>query len=77
MAGKSLYKRAVDPWGEDVKFSPRAKENKMFEDIESEKVGKKSKSKAKEKPRSDHKHDYKPIIVWRKSSCRGIYSYIG
>ena len=41
MAGKSLYKRAVDPWSDDVKFSPRAKENKMFEDIEREKVGKK------------------------------------
>ena len=30
MAGKSLYKRAIDPWCEDVKFSPRAKENKML-----------------------------------------------
>ena len=63
MAGKSLYKRAVDPWGEDVKFSPRAKENKMFEKLESEKVGHKNKSKAKEKPRSDHKHDYQSIVV--------------
>ena len=43
MAGKSLYKRAVDPWSEDVKFSPRAKENKMFEKLESEKVGHKNK----------------------------------
>ena len=77
MSKKSLYKRAVDPWCEDVKFSPRAKENKMFEDIESEKVGNKNKSKVKGTPRSDHKHDYQPIIVWRKSSYRGIYGYIG
>ena len=66
MPGKSLYKKAVDPWGEDVKFSPRAKENKMFEKLASEKVGSRNKSKAKEKPRSDHKHDYQPIVVWYK-----------
>ena len=77
MAGKSLYKRAVDPWGEDVKFSPRAKENKMFEKLGSEKVGRRNKSKAKEKPRSDHKHDYQPIVVWYNSSFNNkIYSYI-
>ncbi len=70
MSKKSLYKRAVDPWGEDVKFSPRAKENKMFEQNDSETVGKKSKSKAKGVPRSNHKHDYKPIIVW----CKGYFS---
>ena len=64
MAGKSLYKRAVDPWSDDVKFSPRAKENKMFEKVESEKVGRKNKSKAKGTPRSDQKHDYQPIVVW-------------
>ena len=77
MAGKSLYKRAVDPWCEDVKFSPRAKENKMFEKLECEKVGSSNKSKTKGLPRSDHKHDYKPIIVWRKSLYRGIYGYVG
>ena len=77
MARKSLYKRAVDPWGEDVKFSPRAKESKMFEKLESEKVGCRNKSKAKEKPRSDHKHDYQPIVVWYNSSFnKKIYSYI-
>ena len=31
MAEKGLYKKAVDSWGEDVKFAPRAKVNKMFE----------------------------------------------
>ena len=78
MAGKSLYKRAVDPWNEDVKFSPRAKENKMFEKLECEKVGSSNKSKTKGLPRSDHKHDYKPIIVWRKSLFGdNIIGYIG
>ena len=75
MAGKSLYKRAVDPWsGYDVKEHTRAKENKMFEQIDSETVGKKSKSKAKGTPRSNHKHDYKPIIVWSKSCFSGKIS---
>ena len=43
----------------------------MFEQIDSNVVGKKSKSKAKGTPRPNHKHDYKPIIVWSKSSYSG------
>ena len=75
MSKKSLYKRAVDPWSDDVKEHTRAKEDKMFEQIDSETVGKKSKSKAKGKPRSNHKHDYKPVIVWCKSYFSGKISY--
>ena len=74
MARKSLYKRAVDPWIDDVKEHTRAKEDKMFEQIDSDVVGKKSKSKAKGTPRSNHKHDYKPIIVWSKSCFSGKIS---
>ena len=77
MSKKSLYKRAVDPWSDDVKEHTRAKEDKMFEQIDSETVGKKSKSKAKGKPRSNHKHEYKPIIVWYKSYFSGtICGYV-
>lgn len=43
----------------------------MFEQIDSNVVGKKSKSKAKGTPRPNHKHDYKPIIVWSKSRYIG------
>ena len=74
MSKKSLYKRAVDPWSDDVKEHTRAKENKMFEQIDSETVGKKSKSKVKGKPRSNHKHEYKPVIVWCKSYFSGKIS---
>ena len=79
MSKKSLYKRAVDPWsGDDVKEHTRAKENKMFEQIDSDVVGKKSKSKAKGTPRSNHKHDYKPVIVWCKSYFSGkIGCFVG
>jgi hypothetical protein len=78
MSKKSLYKRAVDPWsGDDVKEHTRAKENKMFEQVDSDVVGKKSKSKAKGTPRSNHKHDYKPVIVWCKSYFSGkICGYV-
>ena len=71
MSEKGLYKKAVDSWSDDVKFAPRAKENKMFEQIDRDVVGKKSKSKAKGTPRSNHKHDYKPIIVW----CKDYFSH--
>ena len=77
MAEKGLYKKAVDSWSDDVKFSPRAKEDKMFEKLESEKVGSRNKSKAKGTPRSGHKHDYKPIVVWYNSSFSNtIHCYI-
>jgi hypothetical protein len=75
MSKKSLYKRVVDPWsGDDVKEHTRAKENKMFEQIDRDVVGKKSKSKEKGTPRSNHKHDYKPVIVWCKSCYSGKIS---
>lgn len=74
MSKKSLYKRAVDSWIDDVKEHTRAKEDKMFEQPDSETVGKKSKAKAKGKPRSKHKHDYKPVIVWGKSCFSGKIS---
>ena len=74
MSKKSLYKRAVAPWSDDVKEHTRAKEDKMFEQIDRDVVGKKSKSKAKGTPRSNHKHDYKPVIVWCKSCFSGKIS---
>ena len=67
MAEKGLYKKAVDSWDEDVKFAPRAKVNKMLEKNQSEKVGVRKKSTAKGSPRSNHKHEYKPVVIWRKS----------
>ena len=77
MAEKGLYKKAVDSWSDDVKFAPRAKENKMFEQNANDKVGARKKSQKKGTPRSNHKHDYQPIIVWRKSIFNdNIYSGI-
>ena len=75
MAEKGLYKKAVDSWSDDVKFSARAKENKMFENNQSEKVGARKKSIKKGAPRSNHKHAYKAVIVWRKSCFSGKISY--
>ena len=74
MAEKGLYKKAVDSWSDDVKFSPRAKENKMFKNNQSEKVGARKKSIKKGAPRSNHKHAYKPVIGWCKSYFSGKIS---
>lgn len=77
MSEKGLYKKAVDSWSDDVKFAPRAKENKMFEQNANDKVGARKKSQKKGTPRSNHKHDYQPIIVWRKSIFSNkIYSHV-
>lgn len=77
MAGKGLYKRAVDPWSDDVKEHTRAKEDKLFEQSNNEIAPKKSKSKAKGTPRADHKHDYKPVIVWYRNYNKEIKGYLG
>jgi hypothetical protein len=67
MSEKSIYKKAT---GEGWEYNPdtaRAKENKFFNEISSDKVGKKKKVQAKRLDRSDHKHKYSPVIVWGNS----------
>ena len=67
MSEKSIYKKAT---GEGWEYNPdtaRAKENKFFNEISSDKVGKKKKVQAKRVDRSDHKHKYSPVIVWGNS----------
>lgn len=67
MSKKGFYKKLVDAWLDDDKSQQRARENEFYKKAESETVGKKPKAKPKDNPRADHKHDYKPVIVWRKS----------
>lgn len=71
MAKKSLYKRAVDPWSDDVKEHTRAKENKMFEKNQSDKVGSRKKSTKKGRKRANHEHIYSCVIIWRESYYEG------
>ena len=66
MSEKSLYKKLADTWLDDDKSQQRARENQYYEKANSEKVGVKPKSKAKPNPRADHKHEYAPVIIWRK-----------
>lgn len=67
MSGKRLYKKtAGSGWDRDPN-SLRPKENRFFEKAQSEIVGSRKKSKAKGTPRADHKHEYKPVLAWRKS----------
>ena len=67
MSEKIINKKAT---GEGWEYNPdtaRAKENKFFNEISSDKVGKKKKVQAKRVDRSDHKHKYSPVIVWGNS----------
>lgn len=78
MSEKGFYKKLVDKWFDDDKSQQRARENEFYENAESEKVGRKPKAKPKDSPRADHKHDYKPVIVWYKSSWNNsISGYVG
>jgi hypothetical protein len=67
MSEKSIYKKAT---GDGWDYNPdnaRAKENQFFDEISSEKVGKKKKAQPKTVERADHKHEYAPAIVWEDS----------
>lgn len=66
MSEKSLYKKLVNTWFDDDKRQQRARENQFYEKANGEKVGVKPKSKAKPNPRADHKHEYTPVVIWRK-----------
>lgn len=64
---ENIYKKAT---GDGWDYNPdnaRAKENKFFDEISSEKVGKKKKAQPKTVERADHKHEYSPVIVWGNS----------
>ena len=67
MSQKGLYKKTIGSGWDHDPDNQRPRENRFFEKAESGEVGKKNKSKAKGKPRADHKHVYEPILVWRKS----------
>lgn len=70
MSEKGIYKKANGPsWDYDPN-NKRAKENKFFEKAASDKVVVRKKSEKKGKPRADHKHEYKSVLVWSKSSWR-------
>ena len=78
MPEKSLYKKLVDTWFDDDKSQQRARENRFYEKANSEKVGAKPKSKAKPNPRADHKHEYVPVVIWRKYVwCNEIGGSVG
>ena len=66
MSEKSLYKKLTDMRLDDDKCQQRARENQFYEKANSEKVGVKPKSKAKPSSRADHKHEYAPVVIWRK-----------
>ena len=66
MSQKGIYKKANGPGWDYDPDNKRAKENKFFELTASDKVATRKKSEKKGKPRSDHKHDYESVYVWRK-----------
>ncbi len=68
MSQKGLYKKTIGSGWDNDPDSQRPRENRFFEKAESGEVAKKNKSKAKGKPRADHKHVYEPILVWEKST---------
>ena len=68
MSQKGLYKKTIGSGWDHDPDSQRPRENRFFEKAESGEVGKKNKSKAKGKPRADHKHVYEPVLVWEKSA---------
>ena len=79
MNEKSIYKKLIDKYNYgDIRS--RSKENQFYEKVSSDKVVAKQKPglKAKSTPRANHKHDYKPVVIWAKnSSDGGIYGYVG
>ena len=78
MSEKGFYKKLVDKWFDDDKSQQRARENEFYDKVEAEKVGKKPKAKPKDNPRVDHKHDYKPVLIWHKYSWNNSVSgYVG
>ncbi len=78
MSEKSLYKKLVNTWFDDDKCQQRARENQFYDKANSDKVGVKPKSKAKATPRADHKHEYVPIVIWKKYSwCNKIDGSVG
>lgn len=77
MSQKGLYKKTIGSGWDHDPDSQRPRENRFFEKAESGEVGKKNKSKAKGKPRADHKHVYEPVLVWSKSTYSGkIYGNV-
>ena len=70
MSERGYYKKLVDKWLDDEKSQQRARENQFFGKDGGDKVGAKSKSKAKPNSRADHKHDYAPVVIWRYFSWR-------
>ena len=78
MSEKGFYKKLVDKWFDDDKSRQRARENEFYDKVEAEKVGKKPKAKPKDNPRADHKHDYKPVLIWHQYSwSNSINAYVG
>ena len=70
MSEKGIYKKANGPGWDYDPDNKRAKENKFFEKSASDKVATRKKSQKKGKPRADHKHEYKSVVVWSKNSWR-------
>lgn len=70
MSEKGIYKKANGPSWDYDPDNKRAKENKFFEKAANDKVISRKKSDKKGKPRADHKHEYKSVLVWSKSSWR-------
>ena len=66
MSQKGIYKKANGPGWDYDPDNKRAKENKFFEQAASDEVATRKKSEKKGRPRSDHKHDYESVYVWRK-----------
>ena len=78
MSEKGLYKKLVNTWFDDDKCQQRARENQFYDKANSDKVGVKPKSKAKANPRADHKHEYVPIVIWKKYAwCNKIDGSVG
>lgn len=70
MSEKGIYKKTNGPSWDYDPDNKRAKENKFFEKAANDKVISRKKSDKKGKPRADHKHEYKSVLVWSKSSWR-------
>ena len=63
MSEKGIYKKANGPGWDYDPDNKRAKENKFFDKIASDKVATRKKSLKRGKPRADHKHEYKSVVV--------------
>lgn len=67
MSEKGLYKKTIGPGWDHPEDAQRSRENRFFDKAHKDEVSKKSKSKAKSTPRSNHKHVYNPVLIWRKN----------